>query len=42
VNRTIKALEAEGLITRKSSRSVTIGNWKNSPTPAISTATIST
>jgi CRP-like cAMP-binding protein len=28
VNRTIKALEAEGLITRKSSRSVTIGNWK--------------
>jgi CRP-like cAMP-binding protein len=28
VNRTVKALESEGLITRKSSRSVTIGNWK--------------
>jgi CRP-like cAMP-binding protein len=28
VNRTIKGLEADGLITRKSSRSVTIGDWK--------------
>jgi CRP-like cAMP-binding protein len=28
VNRTVKVLEAEGLITRKSSRSVTIGDWK--------------
>lgn len=28
VNRTLKALEAERLITRKSSRSVTIGDWR--------------
>lgn len=28
VNRTVKVLEAEGLITRKGSRSVTIGDWK--------------
>jgi CRP-like cAMP-binding protein len=28
VNRTIKGLEADRLITRKSSRSVTIGDWK--------------
>ncbi len=28
VNRTVKVLEAEGLITRKSGRSVTIGDWK--------------
>jgi CRP-like cAMP-binding protein len=28
VNRTVKVLEDEGLITRKSSRSVTIGDWK--------------
>ncbi|MDT9598538.1 Crp/Fnr family transcriptional regulator [Sphingosinicella rhizophila] len=28
VNRTLKALEAEGLIQRRSSRSVTIGDWK--------------
>ncbi len=28
VNRTVKVLEAEGLITRRSSRSVTIGDWK--------------
>ena len=27
-NRTIRGLEADGLITRKSSRSITIGNWK--------------
>ena len=29
VNRTIKALEAEGLISRISPRAITIGNWKN-------------
>jgi CRP-like cAMP-binding protein len=28
VNRTIKALEAEGLIDRASPRAITIGNWK--------------
>jgi CRP-like cAMP-binding protein len=28
VNRTLKGLEAENLITRKSSRSITIGDWK--------------
>jgi CRP-like cAMP-binding protein len=28
VNRTVKGLEADGLIMRRSSRSVTIGNWK--------------
>ncbi|HEX8533404.1 MAG TPA: replication/maintenance protein RepL, partial [Allosphingosinicella sp.] len=28
VNRTLKALEAEQLITRRSSRTVTIGDWK--------------
>jgi CRP-like cAMP-binding protein len=28
VNRTIKALEADGLIDRKSTRSVTIGDWR--------------
>ena len=28
VNRTIKVLEADGLITRRNSRSVTIGDWK--------------
>jgi CRP-like cAMP-binding protein len=28
VNRTVKGLEADGLITRKSSRSVTIGDWR--------------
>ncbi len=28
VNRTVKALEADGLITRKNSRSVTIGDWR--------------
>ena len=28
VNRTVKVLELEGLITRKSSRAVTIGDWK--------------
>ena len=28
VNRTIKALEAEGLIERSSPRSITIGDWK--------------
>ena len=28
VNRTIKSLEADGLITRRSGRSVTIGDWK--------------
>ncbi len=28
VNRTLKALELENLITRKSSRSITIGDWK--------------
>jgi CRP-like cAMP-binding protein len=27
-NRTIKALEADGLITRSSSRSITIGDWQ--------------
>ncbi len=29
VNRTLRALEADGLITRSSSRSVMIGDWKN-------------
>ena len=28
VNRTLKALEAKGLITRRSSRNITIGDWK--------------
>ena len=28
VNRTLKILEAEGLIHRRSSRTVTIGDWK--------------
>jgi DNA-binding HxlR family transcriptional regulator len=28
VNRTLKTLDAEGLITRQSSRSVTIGDWR--------------
>jgi DNA-binding transcriptional regulator LsrR (DeoR family) len=28
VNRTLKALEAEGLIERRSSRTVTIGDWR--------------
>jgi CRP-like cAMP-binding protein len=28
VNRTLKALEAENLITRRSSRSITVGDWK--------------
>jgi CRP-like cAMP-binding protein len=28
VNRTLKALEAENLIARKSSRGITIGDWK--------------
>jgi CRP-like cAMP-binding protein len=28
VNRTVRGLEIDGLITRKSSRSVTIGDWK--------------
>ena len=28
VNRTIKGLEADGLITRQRSRSVTIGDWR--------------
>jgi DNA-binding HxlR family transcriptional regulator len=28
VNRTLKALEAENLITRRSSRAITIGDWK--------------
>ena len=28
VNRTLKILEAEGLIQRRSSRTVTIGDWK--------------
>jgi CRP-like cAMP-binding protein len=29
VNRTLKSLEADGLISRNSPRAVTIGNWKN-------------
>jgi CRP-like cAMP-binding protein len=29
VNRTLKGLEAEGLITRANPRSINIGNWKN-------------
>jgi predicted ArsR family transcriptional regulator len=28
VNRTLKALEADNLITRKTSRGITIGDWK--------------
>jgi DNA-binding IclR family transcriptional regulator len=28
VNRTLKSLEARGLIERRSSRTVTIGDWK--------------
>jgi hypothetical protein len=29
VNRTIRALEADGLIERTSARSITIGDWRN-------------
>jgi predicted transcriptional regulator len=28
INRTLKALEAQGLITRRTSRSISIGDWK--------------
>jgi DNA-binding transcriptional regulator LsrR (DeoR family) len=28
VNRTVKVLEAEGFISRRSNRSVTIGDWR--------------
>jgi hypothetical protein len=28
VNRTLKSLEAENLIERRSSRSITVGDWK--------------